>query len=236
MEECFKHLKAKVEKQYGARELPDFDDKRVGRPRSMLRSYRQLSVISMTSMNSDCTTPNKIAPESFDLEVVLPKPVKSEPEKNAPQINPNPEVKMRRSKKRTKRSSVVFVDEKTAPDISISDMKCLSRKYEFMSDTNLSEHAVAPQKTSVLKQMSSVSRSMPTIPGLTLSISPVAPDETIASHRMSQPVFPSTSDGDKKAFKKKKVNQLFKTMRISKVLEDGKQPVEQHFKSSSTDL
>ena len=130
----------------------------------------------------------------------------------------------------------MFVDEKTAPDISISDMKCLSRKYEFMSDTNLSEHAVAPQKTSVLKQMSSVSRSMPTIPGLTLSISPVAPDETIASHRMSQPVFPSTSDGDKKAFKKKKVNQLFKTMRISKVLEDGKQPVEQHFKSSSTDL
>uniref|UniRef100_G3UT37 Dedicator of cytokinesis 2 n=1 Tax=Meleagris gallopavo TaxID=9103 RepID=G3UT37_MELGA len=212
MEECFKHLKAKVEKQYGARELPDFDDKRVGRPRSMLRSYRQLSVISMTSMNSDCTTPNKIAPESFDLEVALPKPVKSELEKNAPQINPNPEVKMRRSKKRTKRSSVVFVDEKTAPDISISDMKCLSRKYEFMSDTNLSEHAVAPQKTSVLKQMSSVSRSMPTIPGLTLSVSSVAPDETIASHRLSQPVFPSTSDGDKKTVKKKKVNQLFKTM------------------------
>ncbi|XP_048816133.1 dedicator of cytokinesis protein 2 isoform X2 [Lagopus muta] len=233
MEECFKHLKAKVEKQYGARELPDFDDKRVGRPRSMLRSYRQLSVISMTSMNSDCTTPNKIAPESFDLEVVLPK---SESEKNAPQINPNPEVKMRRSKKRTKRSSVVFVDEKTAPDISISDMKCLSRKYEFMSDTNLSEHAVAPQKTSVLKQMSSVSRSMPTIPGLTLSVNPVASDETIASHRLSQPVFPSTSDGDKKTIKKKKVNQLFKTMRISRVLEDGKQPVEQHFKSSSTDL
>ncbi|OXB77428.1 UNVERIFIED_CONTAM: hypothetical protein H355_012135, partial [Colinus virginianus] len=215
---------------------PDFDDKRVGRPRSMLRSYRQLSVISLTSMNSDCATPNKIPPESFDLEVVLPKTVKSESEKNVLQINPTPEVKMRRSKKRTKRSSVVFVDEKATPDISISDMKCLSRKYEFMSDTNLSEHAVAPQKSSVLKQMSSVSRSMPTIPGLTLSISPVGPDETIASHRLSQPVFPSTSDGDKKTFKKKKVNQLFKTMRISKVLEDGKQPVEQYFKSSSTDL
>lgn len=42
---------------------PDFDDKRVGRPRSMLRSYRQLSVISLTSMNSDCSTPNKIASE-----------------------------------------------------------------------------------------------------------------------------------------------------------------------------
>ncbi|KFQ24112.1 Dedicator of cytokinesis protein 2, partial [Merops nubicus] len=123
MEECFKHLKVKVEKQYGARELPDFDDKRVGRPRSMLRSYRQLSIISLSSMNSDCSTPNKIASESFDLEVVLPKPVKAESEETALQMNPHPEVKMRRSKKRTKRSSVVFADEKAAPDISLSDTK-----------------------------------------------------------------------------------------------------------------
>uniref|UniRef100_A0A452H6G6 Uncharacterized protein n=1 Tax=Gopherus agassizii TaxID=38772 RepID=A0A452H6G6_9SAUR len=63
MEECFKHLKIKVEKQYGVRELPDFDDKRVGRPRSMLRSYRQMSVISLASMNSDCSTPVKMASE-----------------------------------------------------------------------------------------------------------------------------------------------------------------------------
>lgn len=42
----------------------------------------------------------------------------------------------------------------------------LSRKYEFMSDTNLSEHLDVPQKTPVLlKQMSFASRSMPTIPG-----------------------------------------------------------------------
>lgn len=201
----------------------------------MLKSYRQLSFISMCSISSDCSTPKKLASESFDLEAVLPKQGKAESEETAPQNNPHPEVKMRRSKKRTKRSSVVFADEKTAADISISDMKCLSRKYEFMSDTNLSEHVVAPQKTSVLKQMSPVSRSMPTIAGLTLSVSTVAPDETIASHRLSQPVFPSTSDGDKKTFKRKKVNQLFKTMRISRVLEDGKQSVEQHFKPS-TDL
>uniref|UniRef100_A0A8C5NLZ6 DOCKER domain-containing protein n=1 Tax=Junco hyemalis TaxID=40217 RepID=A0A8C5NLZ6_JUNHY len=236
MEECFTHLKVKVEKQYGARELPEFDEKRVGRPRSMLKSYRQLSFISMRSISSDCSTPRKPASESFDLEAVLPKQGKAEAEETAPQNNPHPEVKMRRSKKRTKRSSVVFADEKAAADISISDMKCLSRKYEFMSDTNLSEHVVAPQKTSVLKQMSTVSRSMPTIAGVTLSVSTVASDETIASHRLSHPVFPSTSDGDKKTFKRKKVNQLLKTMRISRVLEDGKQPVEQHFKPSPTDL
>lgn len=60
---------------------------------------------------------------SFDLEAVLPKQGKAESEETAPQNNPHPEVKMRRSKKRTKRSSVVFADEKAAADISISDMK-----------------------------------------------------------------------------------------------------------------
>ncbi|XP_034635155.1 dedicator of cytokinesis protein 2 isoform X1 [Trachemys scripta elegans] len=235
MEECFKHLKIKVEKQYGVRELPDFDDKRVGRPRSMLRSYRQMSVISLASMNSDCSTPVKMASESFELEVAPRKPTKSESEENVLQISTQPEVKLRRSKKRTKRSSVVFADEKTAPELS--DMKCLSRKYEFMSDTNLSEHLVAPQKTSVLKQMSFASRSMPTIPGLTLSVvCTPAPDEINASKRLSQQIFPSTSEGDKKTLKKKRVNQFFKTKRMSKPPEDGKHSGERHSESLSTEL
>lgn len=42
---------------------PDFDDRRVGRPRSMLRSYRQMSIISLASMNSDCSTPSKVVSE-----------------------------------------------------------------------------------------------------------------------------------------------------------------------------
>lgn len=42
---------------------PDFDDRRVGRPRSMLRSYRQMSIISLASMNSDCSTPSKATSE-----------------------------------------------------------------------------------------------------------------------------------------------------------------------------
>ncbi|KAG6924376.1 dedicator of cytokinesis 2 [Chelydra serpentina] len=235
MEECFKHLKIKVEKQYGVRELPDFDDKRVGRPRSMLRSYRQMSVISLASMNSDCSTPVKMASESFELEVAPRKPSKSESEENVRQISTQSEVKLRRSRKRTKRSSVVFADEKTAPELS--DMKCLSRKYEFMSDTNLSEHLVAPQKTSLLKQMSFASRSMPTIPGLTLSVACTpAADEINTSHRLSQQIFPSTSEGDKKTLKKKRVNQFFKTKRMSKPPEDGKHSGERHSESLSTEL
>lgn len=43
---------------------PDFDDRRVGRPRSMLRSYRQMSIISLASMNSDCSTPSKVTSDT----------------------------------------------------------------------------------------------------------------------------------------------------------------------------
>uniref|UniRef100_A0AAQ5XYY8 Dedicator of cytokinesis 2 n=1 Tax=Amphiprion ocellaris TaxID=80972 RepID=A0AAQ5XYY8_AMPOC len=49
MEECFKQLKKKVEKEYGVRELPDLDERKSTRPRSMLRSIRQ-SIISISSL------------------------------------------------------------------------------------------------------------------------------------------------------------------------------------------
>ncbi|XP_042309499.1 dedicator of cytokinesis protein 2 [Sceloporus undulatus] len=127
MEECFRHLKVKVEKQYGVRELPDFDDRRLGRPTSMLRSYRQMSIISLSSMNSDCSTPNKTPAESFELEVMSPKTTNSMLDENVRLINTQPEVKMRRSRRRGKRSSVVFAEEKASSELP--DMKCLSRKY-----------------------------------------------------------------------------------------------------------
>uniref|UniRef100_A0A673BYL2 Dedicator of cytokinesis 2 n=1 Tax=Sphaeramia orbicularis TaxID=375764 RepID=A0A673BYL2_9TELE len=59
MEECFKQLRKKVEKEYGVRELPDLDERKSTRPRSMLRSIRQ-SIISITSLQgSECGTPTK---------------------------------------------------------------------------------------------------------------------------------------------------------------------------------
>uniref|UniRef100_A0A672S3K6 Dedicator of cytokinesis 2 n=1 Tax=Sinocyclocheilus grahami TaxID=75366 RepID=A0A672S3K6_SINGR len=60
MEECFKQLKKKVEKEYGVRELPDMDERRSTRPRSMLRSVRQ-SICSLAG--SECGTPTKTHPE-----------------------------------------------------------------------------------------------------------------------------------------------------------------------------
>ncbi|GAB1295927.1 Dedicator of cytokinesis protein 2 [Apodemus speciosus] len=230
MEECFKNLKMKVEKEYGVREMPDFDDRRVGRPRSMLRSYRQMSIISLASMNSDCSTPNKVTSETFDLESAPPKTPKVEEEPISPGST-LPEVKLRRSKKRTKRSSVVFADEKAAAE---SDLKRLSRKQEFMSDTNLSEHAAIPTRVSILSQMSFASQSMPTIPALTLSVAGVPGlEEASTSPRLSQTFF-QVSESDKKTLKKKKVNQFFKTMLLlaSKSSEDSKQSPD----SLSTDM
>uniref|UniRef100_A0A6J0SQS5 Dedicator of cytokinesis protein 2 isoform X1 n=1 Tax=Pogona vitticeps TaxID=103695 RepID=A0A6J0SQS5_9SAUR len=228
MEECFRHLKAKVEKQYGMRELPDFDDRRVGRPTSMLRSYRQMSIISLSSMNSDCSTPSKPVAESFELEVMSPKTTKSVSDENVRLTCTQPEVKMRRCKRRGKRSSVVFADEKAASELP--DMKCLSRKFEFMSDTNLSEHLDVPQKTSVLlKQMSFASRSMPTIPGLTMSVCYPTSEETNGSQRMSQASIPPILESDRKTLKKKKMNQIFKTIYKPKQHEDVKHTGERQF-------
>ncbi|KAB0369793.1 hypothetical protein FD755_018786 [Muntiacus reevesi] len=229
MEECFKNLKVKVEKEYGVREMPDFEDRRVGRPRSMLRSYRQMSIISMASLNSDCSTPSKATSESFDLEIAPPKTPKAEQEEPISPGSTLPEVKLRRSKKRAKRSSVVFADEKPSAE---SDLKRLSRKHEFMSDTNLSEHVAIAPRTSILSQMSFASQSMPTIPALTLSVVGVpGTDEASASPRLSQTFLP-LSDGDKKTLKRKKVNQFFKTMLAGKPAEEGKPTSD----SMSTDL
>uniref|UniRef100_A0A8C7XX72 Dedicator of cytokinesis 2 n=1 Tax=Oryzias sinensis TaxID=183150 RepID=A0A8C7XX72_9TELE len=70
MEECFKQLKKKVEKEYGVLFQstascftfflqPDLDERKSTRPRSMLRSFRQ-SVISISSLQgSECGTPTK---------------------------------------------------------------------------------------------------------------------------------------------------------------------------------
>ncbi|CDQ96427.1 unnamed protein product [Oncorhynchus mykiss] len=73
MEECFKHMRKKVEKEYGVRDLPDMDERKSTRPRSVLRSFRQ-SVISICSLQgSECGTPTKPYPDSGLPETVSPR-------------------------------------------------------------------------------------------------------------------------------------------------------------------
>lgn len=62
-------------------------------------------------------------PFSFDLEVAAPKTPKAEQEEPISPGSTLPEVKLRRSKKRAKRSSVVFADEKAGAE---SELKRVS--------------------------------------------------------------------------------------------------------------
>lgn len=57
---------------------------------------------------------------SFDLELVPPRTPKAEQEEPISPGSTLPEVKLRRSKKRAKRSSVVFADEKPVAENRVS--------------------------------------------------------------------------------------------------------------------
>ncbi|MBN3301172.1 DOCK2 protein, partial [Amia calva] len=210
MEECFKQLKTKVEKEYGARELPEVDERRSSRPRSMLRSYRQ-SLISISSLGSECSTPTKPHPESF-----MP------PESPAPRVQlrredagmlaeegGEGEVKLRKSKKRKKRSSVIFIGEERERQSTLNT-KRLSKKQEFRSDTNLSEPSDTPSLHSIN------SRSLPTITGLSLAVLPgpeldEGVDTSQRSRRDSKSLSVCVSDRTADRRSKGVINLLFKS-------------------------
>ncbi|XP_069755178.1 dedicator of cytokinesis protein 2-like [Narcine bancroftii] len=224
MEECFKQLKIKVEKEYGTRELPDIDDKRTSRPRSMLRSYRQVSMISLSSINSESSISAKgIVDSIVSPDSPRPKTPILKAEEKAPEqaIKEEGEIKLRKERKRQKRSSVVFADNKSEP----TESKRLSRKQEFMSDTNLSD-PVEKRPSSMLKQMSFASRSMPTIPALIFAVANGGEEQTFeqnAMKRLSQPMFmiaPEENEGEKKGSVRGKKALFFKYRLSSKSSDD----------------
>ncbi|MGH0168050.1 UNVERIFIED_CONTAM: hypothetical protein FKN15_057270 [Acipenser sinensis] len=233
MEECFKQLKPKVEKQYGVRELPELDDRRASRPRSMLRSYRQ-SIISLSSMGSECGTPTKIFPDSIvspETPVLRCAPFRLEETVVEVADSAEGEVKLRKSKKRKKRSSVIFVgEEKREAEL---ESKRMSKKQEFRSDTNLSEHSEPLGARALLKQ-SLNSRSMPTIPELSQrakrdskSMSVSIPIERPPTERP-----PTERAPDRKS--KGMMNLFFKSKLASKAPDDGKQTTEKSPDLTST--
>ncbi|XP_038599409.1 dedicator of cytokinesis protein 1 isoform X1 [Tachyglossus aculeatus] len=88
MEACFRQLKEKVEKQYGARVMASSLEERRGlRPRSMVRSFtmpsssssssRPLSVASVSSVSSD-GTPSRPGSDGLVLEPLLPRKMRSQ--------------------------------------------------------------------------------------------------------------------------------------------------------------
>ncbi|XP_056625482.1 LOW QUALITY PROTEIN: dedicator of cytokinesis protein 2 [Triplophysa dalaica] len=210
MEECFKQLRKKVEKEYGVRELPDMDERRSTRPRSMLRSVRQ-SICSLAG--SECTTPTKTHPDSMSLDGGVPASPSIMPRSSGSvsvmdESGVEVEVKLRKSKKKKKigRSSMIFISEEKERAGTLD--KRLSKKQEFRSDTNLSEPI---QSGSSLASINS--RSLPTITGLALSVANGSEEaESARSKRDSKSVsvcLPSDRTGDRRS--KGVINLLFKT-------------------------
>ncbi|KAJ0002424.1 hypothetical protein NQD34_007573 [Periophthalmus magnuspinnatus] len=213
MEECFKQVKKKVEKEYGVRELPHLDERKSTRPRSMLRSYRQ-SIISISSLQgSECSTPTKthadrdIPPESPVWPSTLPRSSGSVSTTTGEEVVTvgDAEVRLRKSKKKKKRSSMIFITEERERTNTL-ETKRLSKKQEFRSDTNLCE----PNEGNVRLTNS---KSLPTIPGLSLSV-PVGSEEVDSARTRRDSKSMSvcvTSDRTADRRSKGVINLLFKS-------------------------
>ncbi|KAL4631173.1 dedicator of cytokinesis protein 2 [Arapaima gigas] len=225
MEECFKQLKKKVEKEYGVRELPEMDERRSSRPRSMLRSYRQ-SIISISSLGgSECGTPTKTHPESTSVSETQSSWTHTL-ERTSGSISVTDEsgteveVRLRKSKRRKKRSSMIIPEEKER--ISPIDCKRLSKKQEFRSDTNLSE----PSETNV-SLTNANSRSLPTITGMSLSVANAADEGEVTRSRRDSKSMSVCLATDRTPDRRSKgvINLFFKTKMTHKP-EEGKPTAE----------
>uniref|UniRef100_A0A673BUD9 Dedicator of cytokinesis 2 n=1 Tax=Sphaeramia orbicularis TaxID=375764 RepID=A0A673BUD9_9TELE len=68
MEECFKQLRKKVEKEYGVRELPDLDERKSTRPRSMLRMCFSLTTADAMHISMHCQEPDLLEKSQLHYE------------------------------------------------------------------------------------------------------------------------------------------------------------------------
>ncbi|KAM3867164.1 dedicator of cytokinesis protein 2-like [Diretmus argenteus] len=216
MEECFKQLRKKVEKEYGVRELPDIDERKSSRPRSMLRSMRQ-SIISISSLQgSECGTPTRLHAER-DLPPESPVSRTPTLQRSSGSMSASVveegltvgdgEVRLRKSKKKKKRSSMIFITEERERTSTL-DSKRLSKKQEFRSDTNL-----ADPSEGTISLTNANSRSLPAITGLSLSVVGGAEEvETARSRRDSKSMSVClTSDRTADRRSKGVINLLFKS-------------------------
>ncbi|XP_028271443.1 dedicator of cytokinesis 2 [Parambassis ranga] len=226
MEECFKQLKKKVEKEYGVRELPDLDERKSTRPRSMLRSFRQ-SIISISSLQgSECGTPTKSHADR-DLPPESPNSWSSTLQRSSGSVSASvveeavvtvgdTEVRMRKSKKKKKRSSMIFISEERERTNTL-DSKRLSKKQEFRSDTNLADS----NEGNVLLTNAN-SRSLPAITGLSLAVVGGAEEVDSPRARRDSKSMSVCAASDRTADRRSKgvINLLFKSK--SSRTEDGK--------------
>ncbi|KAK6298793.1 hypothetical protein J4Q44_G00303030 [Coregonus suidteri] len=234
MEECFKHMRKKVEKEYGVRELPDMDERKSTRPRSVLRSFRQ-SIISISSLQgSECGTPTKPYPDSGLPDTAAPQTPTLQRSSGSVSMGDEGgaegEVKLRNSKKRRKRSSMIFIPEERDRTNTL-DSKRLSKKQEFRSDTNLSEPGC--QRNVFLTNANS--RSLPAITGLSLSVANGSEEAESARSRRDSKSMSVCLPGDRTADRRSKgvINLLFGTKSIKSEQQDNKSSTDPSNKKAS---
>ncbi|XP_040029481.2 dedicator of cytokinesis 2 [Gasterosteus aculeatus] len=218
MEECFKQLKKKVEKEYGVRELPEMDNRKSSRPRSVLRTFRQ-SIISISSLQgSECGTPTRLHSDR-DNPPDSPSSWNSTLPRSSGSVSTSvgagegmvtvgdAEVKLRKSKKKKKRSSMIFITEERERTQTL-DCKRLSKKQEFRSDTNLAD----PGEGNV-SLTNANSRSLPAITGLSLAVLGGAEEvDSVRARRDSKSMSVCvTSDRTADRRSKGVINLLFKS-------------------------
>ncbi|XP_052010886.1 dedicator of cytokinesis protein 2-like isoform X2 [Xyrauchen texanus] len=136
MEECFKQLKKKVEKEYGVRDLLDMDERRSTRPRSVLHSIRQ-SICSLAG--SECGMPTKTHPYSVSLDGDVPPSPSFIPRSSGSisvmdESGVEVEVKLRKSKKKkTGRSSMIFISEEKERSSTLDKRSSKSEESKSLS-------------------------------------------------------------------------------------------------------
>ncbi|KAJ8284749.1 hypothetical protein COCON_G00035990 [Conger conger] len=124
LEACFKQLREKVEKQYGAKTLPGADERRGIRPRSMVRSFtmpssqRPLSVASVTSISSD-NSPSRPGSDGFALEPLLPKKLHCKSQDKLDREEPEREKKEKKKEKRNSKHQEIFDKELKATEFAL---------------------------------------------------------------------------------------------------------------------
>ncbi|NXR26947.1 DOCK1 protein, partial [Cinclus mexicanus] len=182
MEACFRQLKDKVEKQYGVRAiLSSLDERRGGRPRSMVRSFtmpsssRPLSVASVSSLSSD-STPSRPGSDGFVLEPLLPKKMHSRSQDKLDKDDLDKDKKEKKKEKRNSKHQEIFDKEFKSTDISLQQAEAV-----ILSET-ISPLRPQRPKSQVLNAMSSERRFSvsPAPPSSQLSPPPITPRTKLA--------------------------------------------------------
>ncbi|NWH95017.1 DOCK1 protein, partial [Aegithalos caudatus] len=182
MEACFRQLKDKVEKQYGALHLlSSLDERRGSRPRSMVRSFtmpsssRPLSVASVSSLSSD-STPSRPGSDGFVLEPLLPKKMHSRSQDKLDKDDLDKDKKEKKKEKRNSKHQEIFDKEFKSTDISLQQAEAV-----ILSET-ISPLRPQRPKSQVLNALSGERRFSvsPAPPGSQLTPPPVTPRAKLA--------------------------------------------------------